>query len=92
MKHRARKPRAAGPAVQTLQELRIQRGMTQVELAEVLTVTQAALSKLERRSDVKLSTLRAYVQALGGQLSVVAKFADKAVGIELPHDAAPASR
>jgi transcriptional regulator with XRE-family HTH domain len=92
MKSRGKRLRATGPVVEKLQELRVQRGMTQVELAEVLTVTQAALSKLERRRDVKVSTLRGYVEALGGELAVVAKFGDKAIGIELPNDPSPVSR
>jgi transcriptional regulator with XRE-family HTH domain len=92
MKQRGRKQRPPTSAVETLQELRLQRGVTQVELAEVLMVTQAALSKLERRSDVKLSTLRGFVEALGGELTVVAKFGDRAVGIALPYDPEPVSR
>ena len=92
MKNRGKKARSAGPVAETLQELRLQRGKTQVELAEVLMITQAALSKLERRSDVKVSTLRGYVECLGGELSIVAKFGDRAIKLELPHDPAPVSR
>jgi hypothetical protein len=58
----------------------------------ILVVTQAALSKLERRSDVRLSSLRGFVEGLGGELTVVAKFGDRAVGIDLPYDPAPVSR
>jgi transcriptional regulator with XRE-family HTH domain len=92
MPQRGRKQRSADQAVETLQELRVQRGVTQAALAEVLMVTQAALSKLERRSDVRLSSLRGFVEALGGELTVVAKFGDRAVGIDLPYDPAPVSR
>ena len=59
-----------------LQELRKSRNVTQVELAQAMKVEQAAVSKLERREDMYVSTLRAYVQALGGELKLVASFPD----------------
>jgi transcriptional regulator with XRE-family HTH domain len=92
MKNRAAKGRSADGSVETLKDLRLQRRMTQVEVAEVMGVTQASLSKLERRSDVKVSTLKAYVESLGGQLVVSAKFRERAVTIDLPYDPAPPSR
>lgn len=55
-----------------LRALREAMGLTQEELAERISVTQSQLSKLERREDFRLSTLRRYVTALGGQLEVVA--------------------
>ena len=58
-----------------LRALRRARGLSQTELARRLGISQSDLSKLERRSDVRLSTLRAYVAALGGNLAVVAEFA-----------------
>jgi transcriptional regulator with XRE-family HTH domain len=57
-----------------LNELRSARGMTQVELAGRLGVSQGSVSELERRDDVYLSTLREYVQALGGELEIAAVF------------------
>jgi transcriptional regulator len=54
-------------------------GKTQVEVAEILDTTQSELSRLERREDYKLSTLRRYIEALGGELEIVAKFGDKTV-------------
>jgi transcriptional regulator len=66
--------------------------MTQVELAEMLGVTQATLSKLERRADLKVSTLRRYVESLGGRLEIVARIGERSVTVELPYDPAPISR
>jgi DNA-binding XRE family transcriptional regulator len=57
-----------------LAELRKANGLTQVELANRLGVSQGSVSELERRDDVYLSTLREYVQALGGELEVAAVF------------------
>ena len=62
-----------------LHELRAARERTQVQLALVLKVNQAAVSKLERRTDMYISTLRSYIQAMGGDLEIVAKFPDGAV-------------
>lgn len=60
----------------TLMELRNEFDITQVELADALSITQSALSKLERQADTKLSTLRHYVEKLGGSLVVKARFGD----------------
>ena len=62
-----------------LQELRKAVGKTQEELAEVLDLSQGELSQAERREDHLLSTLRRYVEALGGELEVVAHVGDKRV-------------
>ncbi|MCW5237167.1 helix-turn-helix domain-containing protein [Verminephrobacter eiseniae] len=59
-----------------LQELRKARKVTQVEVAKAMSVEQAAVSKLERRDDMYVSTLRKYVKALGGELKLVASFPD----------------
>ena len=63
-------------------EVRQARQMTQVRLAEVLGVNQGAVSKLERRSDMYLSTLRSYIEAMGGQLEIRAVFPDGEIMIE----------
>jgi len=55
-------------------ELRKARGVTQVDVAERLGVSQGNVSELERRDDLFLSTLRGYVEALGGRLEVAAVF------------------
>jgi len=57
-----------------LQELRQAMNLTQQELAEVLKMNQAAVSKLEHQSDMYVSTLRRFVAAMGGELRVVAHF------------------
>jgi predicted transcriptional regulator len=55
-----------------LRALREAVGLTQGELAQRVEVTQSQLSKLERREDHRISTLRRYVQALGGSLEICA--------------------
>lgn len=62
-----------------LRAIRELTGKTQVEAAKLLDMTQSELSRLERRDDVRLSTLRRLVECLGGELEVVAHFGDKAV-------------
>jgi len=57
-----------------LQELRQARHLTQVALAQRLRSTQAQVSKLERRADMYVSSLRGYIEALGGDLEIVARF------------------
>jgi len=56
-----------------LQELREARQTTQVKLAKTLNVNQAAVSKLERRTDMYISTLRSYVEAMRGKLDIIAR-------------------
>ena len=62
----------------TLRELRHARKLTQVRMAKTLGITQDSVSRLEKRSDLLLSTLRKTVQAMGGNLSLVAEFPDRA--------------
>lgn len=62
-----------------LAELRVGSGVTQVELAKRLGRSQASVSATERRDDVFLSTLREYVEAIGGRLEVAAVFPDRRV-------------
>jgi len=61
----------------TLRELRRARKLTQVRLAKALGISQDGVSRLERRSDLLLSTLRKSVKAMGGNLSLVAEFPDR---------------
>lgn len=61
----------------TLQELRRARKITQVRLAKQLGIGQDGVSKLEKRADLMISTLRKTVEAMGGSLSLVAKFPDR---------------
>jgi transcriptional regulator with XRE-family HTH domain len=60
----------------TLRELRTARKLTQVRLARTLGITQDSASPLEKRSDFLPSTLRKTVEAMGGNLSLVAEFPD----------------
>ena len=62
----------------TLRELRKARKLTQVRMAKQLGITQDSVSRLEKRSDLLLSTLRKTVEAMGGNLSLVAEFPDRA--------------
>lgn len=64
-----------------LNELRQARGLSQKMLADVLHVQQPSIAKLEKRTDMYLSTLRSHIEAMGGQLEVVARFPDGAVKI-----------
>ena len=64
-----------------LAELRQSRQLTQVQLAEQLGISQGNVSRLEGRSDVYLSTLRSYVEALGGHLELTAVFGDERVAV-----------
>ena len=61
----------------TLRELRKARKLTQVRLAKTLKINQDSVSRLEKRSDLLLSTLRKTVEAMGGTLSLVAEFPDR---------------
>ena len=61
----------------TLRELRKARKLTQVRIAKTLGINQDSVSRLEKRSDVLLSTLRKTVGAMGGTLSLVAQFPDR---------------
>lgn len=62
-----------------LRAIRELAGKTQVDVAEVTDMTQSEVSRLEGRQDFRLSTLKRYVEALGGELEVVATFGDKRV-------------
>lgn len=64
-----------------LHELRQARGLSQKTLAEVLHVQQPSIAKLEKRTDMYLSTLRNHIEAMGGELEVIARFPDGAVKI-----------
>jgi transcriptional regulator with XRE-family HTH domain len=57
-----------------LQELRQAMHLTQQELADLLKMNQAAISKLEHQSDMYVSTLRRFIAAMGGELRIIAHF------------------
>jgi transcriptional regulator with XRE-family HTH domain len=69
--------KAAMIDAERLAAVRAGRGMTQVDLARTLGQTQGHISRIESRNDLYLSTLRAYVEALGGELEVTAVFDDE---------------
>jgi DNA-binding Xre family transcriptional regulator len=71
-------------------ELRHREAVSQAELAGRLDVTQGAISKLEHAEDVRVSTLRQYLEALGARLELVAVFDDeeRSVPIHLGRDSA----
>ena len=61
----------------TLQSLRQARKLTQEKMAELLNIRQENVSRLEKRTDLLLSTLRSYVNAMGGELRLVVEFPDR---------------
>lgn len=81
--HPARRKKIAARAAQliaeelTLQELRRARKLTQVRMAKKLGIGQDGISKIEKRTDLMISTLRKTVEAMGGRLSLVAEFPDR---------------
>jgi transcriptional regulator with XRE-family HTH domain len=72
------------PPERTLAELRKSCHKTQWDVAVQLRVQQVHISRLERRSDLRLSTLRRYVEALGGTLDVIIRFPRRALRLTLP--------
>jgi transcriptional regulator with XRE-family HTH domain len=78
----ARRKKIEGRAAQllaeemSLRELRRAHKLTQERIAETLGIGQDQVSRLEQRSDLLISTLRSYVEAMGGRLTIVAEFPD----------------
>src|SRR5258707_8314355 len=64
-----------------LPQLRKAKGLTQETMAELLGVSQAEVSKMERRTELYVGTLRKFVEAMDGELILAARFAD---GVEVP--------
>jgi DNA-binding XRE family transcriptional regulator len=62
----------------TMRELRKARNITQVEMAKALGVKQEQVSRIEKRTDLHLSTLKRSIEAMGGELILTAKFPDGA--------------
>lgn len=67
-----------------LADAREDRAITQQEVARILGTSRANVSRIERESDIYLSTLRKYVGALGGHLEIAAVFPEKTVTLALP--------
>jgi DNA-binding XRE family transcriptional regulator len=84
----------------TLRDLRKAQKLTQEQMAVALNIGQDSVSRIEKRSDFLLSTLRTYVDAMGGSLELVVRFADRApvslssLGdiVQTPHHKAPAPK
>jgi DNA-binding XRE family transcriptional regulator len=62
-----------------LGEVRRQLGFTQTSIAQAMGVSQSALSQMESQGDLQLSTLRRLVNALGGELDIIARFGDRSI-------------
>jgi DNA-binding XRE family transcriptional regulator len=80
---RARVDQAVREAIKELplDELRNARGLSQKMLAEALGIQQPAIAKMEKRTDMYISTLRSHIEAMGGQLEITAHFPDGSVRI-----------
>jgi DNA-binding transcriptional regulator YiaG len=65
-----------------LAELRQARNLTQQQIAKTLKIKQASVSKMESQTDMYLSTMRKYIEAMGGELEIVAKFPEGNVKVE----------
>lgn len=74
-----------------LRELRQGRGLSQKMLSEVLHVQQPSIAKIEKRTDMYISTLRSHIEAMGGELEVVARFPDGNIRISNFSDIARAA-
>lgn len=64
-----------------LAQLRQALQLSQAELAQTLQIGQGAVAKIEKRTDMYVSTLRRYIEAMGGELEIVARFPKHAVKI-----------
>lgn len=64
-----------------LSQLRKAKGLTQEAMAELLGVSQAEVSKMERRSELYIGTLKKFIEAMNGELVLAARFPD---GVEVP--------
>lgn len=64
-----------------LQELRRARGLSQQTLANVLHVKQPTVAKMEHRTDMYISTLRSHIEAMGGELDIIARFPEGTVKV-----------
>lgn len=67
--------------IMVLKELRNAMHLSQEKLAQTLHVDQANISQIENRTDMFISTLRNYIEAMGGELDIVARFPDGEVHI-----------
>jgi|GEM_PF-1744393 len=73
------------PEAETLAQVRRLRKLTQGEVAIQLSTRQSEISRFERRRDARVSSLAAYVAAIGGELDLVARFPGQHIRIRLGH-------
>ena len=73
----------------TLTDLRRARGVTQEELARAWEVSQEHVARVGREKDVYLSTLRSYIESLGGRLEMTAVFPDQTIKLDGPDATLP---
>jgi DNA-binding XRE family transcriptional regulator len=83
-KVRYERERLAADLITALSDLRESLEVTQTSLAETMDVSQENISRIERQHDLYLSTLRRYVEALGGHLEVIAVFPERRVSLLRP--------
>lgn len=76
---RLRREARAELVAMSLRQLREEAGHTQVEMAELTELTQATVSRMERKQDNPIDSVRKYVEALGGEVEVVAVLGNKRV-------------
>ena len=76
-KDRQARVKARAKELATLKDLRQALQQTQAQMAAVLGVGQDSISRLEKRSDMLISTMRHYVESMGGKLELVAKFPNR---------------
>lgn len=67
----------------SLREVREMAGKTQAEVAEACEIFQAEVSRLENRSDMKISTIRKFIESTGGEVDLIARFGDKFVRLKM---------
>jgi predicted transcriptional regulator len=79
---RARQKSVALKNEMDLAELRNAMQLSQEELASELKIGQASVAKLEKRTDMYVSTLRRFIEAMGGELDIVARFPDHTIPIK----------
>lgn len=65
-----------------LADLRRAMQLSQEELAAILQINQASVAKMEKRTDMYVGTLRRFIQAMGGELEIIARFPDREIKIE----------
>jgi predicted transcriptional regulator len=65
-----------------MHQLREARELTQVNIAQLLKIDQGAVSMMEKRTDMYVSTLRSYIKAMGGELKIIAEFPEGSIQID----------